>query len=163
MTKTPYSLYLPFLFLFSIILTSCDSNTLSPSEQAQLIRGAINNNDVKKFRELSALPLLLREQEWESAKDGTGFVLAATKQSLLATNEQFNKIIPSFLKSLHIEGEQAILDITLNMFSDELGNQVDGWTNLNLILFKRGEGDVEHIVLMGLNKKTNELEAIYIN
>lgn len=155
---------LPVFFLISIFLASCDSSiTLSPTEQAQQIRHAINNDNVKKLRALSSFPLIVREQEWESAKDGSAFVLGVAKQSSISTDEVFNKKIMSFLKSLQIEGEQAITDITLNMFTSELGKQINDWADLKLILFKRGEGDVEHVVLMGLSKKTNKLKAIYIN
>lgn len=155
---------LPVFFLISIFLASCNSSdTLSPTEQALQIRLSINNNNVDKLHALSSLPLIVREQEWKSAKDGSGFILGAAKQSLISTNEAYNIKITPFLKSLQIEGEQAITDITLNMFASELGKQANNWTDLKLILFKRGEGDVEHIVLMGLSKKTNNLKAIYTN
>ena len=158
------SLALLLFSLTSLFLFSCDSNTsVTPSEQALQIRLSINNNNTDKLRALSSLPLIVLEQEWESAKDGSGFILGVTKQSVISTDELFNKKIEPFLKSLQIEGVQAITDITLNMFTSELGKQADSWTNLKLVLFKRGEGDVEHIVLMGLNKKTNKLKAIYIN
>ena len=151
-------------FILSFLLVACDStNTPSPTEQALQIRLSINNNNIEKFRALSSLPLIIREQEWESAKDGTGFILGAAKESLLSSDDEFNIKISTFLKSLQIEGEQAVTDITLNMFNDELGEQVNNWDDFKLILFKRGEGDVEHIVLMGLNKKTYKMEAIYIN
>lgn len=153
-----------YLYCFYLILISCSSNTLpSITEQAHKIRLSINNNNTDKLRALSSLPLIVCEQEWESAKDGSGFVLGISEQSLISTDELFNKKIEPFLKSLKIEGVQAITDITLDMFTSELGKQADSWTDLKLVLFKRGEGDVEHIVLMGLNKKTNKLKAIYIN
>jgi len=151
-------------FIISIFLTSCDSSvTLSPTKQALQIRLSINNNNAKKLRTLSSLPLIISEQQWESASDGSGFVLGTTKQSSISTDEIFIKKITPFLKSLQIEGEQAITDITLNMFTTELGKHINNWDKLNLILFKRGEGDVEHIVLMGLSKETKKLKAIYIN
>jgi len=49
------------------------------------------------------------------------------------------------------------------MFKNELGDKLSFWKRFNLVLFKRGEGDVEHIVLMGINKTSNKLSAIYIN
>ena len=151
-------------FIFSFLLIACDStHALSPTEQALQIRLSINNNNIEKFRALSSLPLIIREQEWESANDGTGFILGTAKQSLLSSDDNFNNKISTLLKSLKIEGEKAITDITTNMFTTELGEQVNTWDDFKLILFKRGEGDVEHIVLMGLNKKTNKLQAIYIN
>jgi len=151
-------------FILSFLLVACDStHTRSPTEQALQIRLSINNNNIEEFRALSSLPLIIREQEWQSAKDGTGFILGVAKQSLLSSDDAFNKIISTFLKSLQIEDERAVTDITSNMFTSELGEKVNDWDDFKLILFKRGEGDVEHIVLMGLNKKTNKLQAIYIN
>lgn len=158
------SIALLLFSLTSLFLFSCNSNTsVTPSEQALQIRLSINNNNTDKLRALSSLPLIVREQEWESANDGSGFVLGPAKQLVISTDESFKKKIKSFLKSLQIEGEQTITDITLNMFTSELGKQAGSWADLKLVLFKRGEGDVEHIVLMGLNKKTNKLKAIYIN
>lgn len=151
--------------LFSLVfLAACNSsNATSFTDEAVKIRLAINNNNVVQLRALTSIPLIIREQEWESAQDGKGFVLGKVNQSLISTNVLFNKKIPLFLQSLKIEGEKAITDITLDMFTDELGDQIKTWNKFKLILFKRGEGDVEHIVLIGLNKKTNKLNAIYIN
>ena len=49
------------------------------------------------------------------------------------------------------------------MFAEELKGNKKYWMSLNLYLLKRGEGDVEHIVLLGLDKNTNKLRAIYVN
>lgn len=157
--------YSLIFFLFSVVfLSACNSGkTLSPAEQAQQIRTAINNNNLQTFRTLTALPLTISNQQWESAKDGYGFVLGVAKHTIISTDDLFNKAIPLFLKSLEIEGKKTMTDMTLNMFTSELGEKKNDWAGLNLILFKRGEGDVEHIVLMGLNKKTNKLNAIYLN
>lgn len=154
----------PIYILFIIFLTSCDvSKPLSPTEQALQIRLSINNNNLKTFRSLSTLPMMVNEQEWESAKDGTGFVLGASKQITLSTDVAFNETMPAFLKSVQIEGVKATTDITLNMFRTELGKHMPAWINLKPVVFKRGEGDVEHIVLMGLSKDTHKLKAIYFN
>ncbi|MFK5915780.1 MAG: hypothetical protein QM484_15545 [Woeseiaceae bacterium] len=163
--NSPLGFYFLIFFLLSaVFLSACNGDkTLSTTEQAQQIRLAINNNDAEKLRTLSALPLMLRNQEWESAQDGYGFVLGVAKHTIISTNDLFNKTIPPFLKSLNIEGEQATTDITLTMLTSQLGKTINDWADLNLVIFKRGEGDVEHIVIMGLNKKTNKLNAIYIN
>ena len=152
-----------FLFCAAFLSACSGGKTLSPAEQALQIRLAINNNNIDQFRTLSTLPLTIRNQEWESAQDGYGFVLGAAKLTVISTEEKFNKTIPSFLKSVQIEGEKATTDITLTMLTSQLGPTINNWTDLNLIAFKRGEADVEHIVVMGLNKKTNKLDSIYLN
>lgn len=157
--------YSLIFFLFSaVLISSCsDGKMLSSVKQAQQIRIAINNNNSEKFRALSTLPLTIRNQKWESAQDGYGFVLGVAKHTIISTDDLFNKTIPPFLKSLKIEGEQATTDITLTMLTAQFGKTINDWADLNLVIFKRGEGDVEHIVIMGFNKKTNKLKAIYIN
>ena len=151
--------------LFSLIfLVACNSsNADSITEAAMKIRFAINTNNAEQLHSLTTLPLTIREQEWESANDGTGFALGNVKLTSIPTNSHFNKLIPPFLQSVQIEGEKPVTDITLDMFKDELGKHITNWARFKLVLFKRGEGDVEHIVLMGLNKKTNKMEAIYLN
>jgi len=151
-------------FLYLLFLTACNSShATSIAEVAEKIRFAVNNNNIEQFHSLTTLPLTIYEQEWESAQDGMGFVLGKFTQKDISTTSKFKAIIPDFLVSLQIEGKTPITDISLDMFKDELGNKLTFWKRFNLVLFKRGEGDVEHIVLMGLNKTTNKLSAIYIN
>lgn len=151
--------------IFSLILFSAcsTSNADSITNTAEKIRLAINRNNVELLRSLTVIPLSVREQEWESAQDGSGFVLGKVKETTLSTKSDFNNFMPAFLKSVEIEGEKASTDITLDMFTDELGKNIKYWSRFNLVLFKRGEGDVEHIVLIGLNKTSRKMEAIYIN
>ena len=153
------------VFLYVLILSACSNpNKLTSTEQAQLIRLAINDNNVNKLQRLSALPVFVREQEWVTANDGYGFVLGSAKQAKLLTNLEFMKYFKSSINSIHIESEKVIAeDITLSLFADELSEQIQHWNNLNLHLLVRGEGDVEHIVLLGLEKETNKFRAIYIN
>jgi len=159
------SLYSLFIFLSIItILSACNNKNISSIEQAQLIRLAINNNDIEKLRSFAALPVIIREQEWVTADDGYGFVLGIAKQLIISTNEEFNRYFKTSINSINISGKKIITkDITLTMFADELKGQKQNWNKLKLYLLVRGEGDVEHIVLLGLEPETNKLRAIYIN
>ncbi|MDR4515938.1 MAG: hypothetical protein MRK00_00850 [Nitrosomonas sp.] len=165
MSKISSSTACIFLFLFSILTTSCNSNsTVSVNEQALKIRTSINDNKVENLYTLTSLPLIVREQEWQSADDGRGFILGKVNQIVLSTKYEFSTYMTPLLKNIVIEGQESISEgITLDIFTDELGKQSSNWNDLNLVLFKRGEGDVEHIILMGLSKETNKLRAIYIN
>lgn len=153
------------LLLFISSLTACYNSKVIPTEdQSSLIRSAINDNNVDKLRALSSLPLLIREQEWVTADDGYGFVLGAAQQVKLSTDEEFYNYFQTAIKLIHIQGERVFSkDITPGMFAEELKGQDKLWNNLTLHFLKRGEGDVEHIVLLGFEKNTNKLRAIYIN
>ena len=149
-----------FTLIISFLFSACKPNIqTSYIEQAKNIRLSINENNVEHFHSLVSPTLIVREQQWKTANDGIGFVLGEVKQDLMQSDTK----ISSFLKSIYIEGDKAIFDITLNIFHDELGAEIKSWEKYELILFIRGEGDVEHIVLMEFDKKTRKLLALYVN
>jgi len=161
--KTGFNLLFILLLLMPFLSACSNDKENTPIEQAKLIRLSINNNNSDQLRTLSSLPLLVSTQEWTSSDDGYGFVLGDSKQIELTTDKEFQEHFKATINSIHIQGEQVISDISLNIFTEELKDQIKRWDSLNLYLLKRGEGDVEHIVLLGLNKNTNKLRAIYIN
>ena len=131
---------------------------------AQKIRSAINHNDIKAFEELSTLPLLVREQEWRSAIKGSGHILGSIHDFTIQSKENFEKKIKPFIHSVMIEGKEAKHEgIVLALFNYELVYQYNKWKGLSLYLFLRGSADVEHIVLLGIDKKSMKLKAIYVN
>lgn len=153
-----------FLIIFmSLFILACQSETAT-SESALQIRTSINSNNVEQFESLIDYPLTVNEQVWESASDGSGFVLGKRSDKTIAQSSSASLEIKLLLESINIQGKSAITDgITLSLFSEELINQTQHWEDLDLVLFKRGEGDIEHVVLLGLNKKTKQLRSIYIN
>lgn len=153
-----------FLMIFmSLFILACQADTTT-SESALQIRSSINSNNVELFESLTDFPLTVNEQVWESATDGSGFVLGKRSDKTIVKGSSSALEIKPLLESINIQGMSAITDgITLSLFSEELTNQTQNWRNLDLVLFKRGEGDVEHVVLLGLNKKTKKLHSIYIN
>ena len=128
------------------------------------IRSAINANDVSAFQSLLTLPLLVTEQQWRSVDDGVGFVLGERSDRKIGAADNTFTELKQLIESVAIQGELAMTDgIELALFTDELREQLNHWRQLELVLFKRGEADVEHIVLLGLDKKTKQLRAIYLN
>lgn len=146
-----------------LFLLACQKVTTT-SESALQIRSSINSNNVGLFESLIDFPLTVNEQVWQSATDGIGFVLGKRSDKTIAQGSSATLAMKVLIESISIQGESAITDdITLSLFSEELGNQIQHWENLDLVLFKRGEGDVEHVVLLGLNKETKQLRSMYIN
>lgn len=151
------------IIFMSLFILACQT-TFTTSESALQIRSSINTNDVALFESLIEFPLIVNEQTWESATDGSGFVLGKRSDQTIIQSSSTTLEMKLLLESINIQGMSAITDgITLSLFSEELINQTQHWKNLDLVLFKRGEGDVEHVVLLGLNKETKQLRSIYIN
>jgi len=48
-------------------------------------------------------------------------------------------------------------------FHDELGDFSLEWKSQDVFLFLRGIGDVEHIVILGVNRKTKKIKRLYFN
>ncbi len=157
-----------WIFLFTCILfvSSCaNSGGISYPQVTAQFRIALNTNDVVSLVKLTSLPLTVFEQEWESAQDGIGFVLGRQKINRVDKTEELEKFFEIFAPRVTVEGERAIL-ISLgeyNNFRIEFANSMDQWQKLKTYLFKRGEGDVEHIVLLGIDPKSNKVKAIYLN
>lgn len=159
-----YITKISFTFLLLLgFLGGCQSlPQITPTDAALRIRLAINSNNLQQFQSLIAPSILINEQEWESAPDGTGFVLGHRLDRHIDIKE--NTKLKTFIESVTISGKKAITeDIVLALFASELSREVQYWTGLSLILFKRGQGDVEHIVLLGLDAQTKQLKAIYVN
>ena len=151
------------MIFISLFILACQAE-ITASESALQIRSSINNNNVELFESLIDFPLTVNEQIWESATDGSGFVLGERSDKTITQSSSTKLEMKLLLESISIQGKSAITDgITLSLFSEELTNQTQHWKNLDIVLFKRGEGDIEHVVLLGLNKKTKQLHSIYIN
>ena len=155
--------------LFAVFLFVCVSGcvnkqgNIEPSEQAIFLRNAINANDFNILADSIALPLVIREQEWETAVDGYGYVLGAKNTFVVSNSKDLIEAL-RILERVEILGEAPLgQDFTIADFKGELSGIDQQWKPLDLEVFFRGQGDVEHIVILGLDKKTEKLRAIYIN
>ncbi len=157
--------YILFSSLLAIMISGCinQSVTQSAEKQAISLRNAINTNDFALLANSIPLPLVLSKQDWKTADDGYGYVLGL-KNTLIANNtEELNDVF-SILKNVEIEGDyQLEQEFTLTDFTEEFSGLEHYWEPLELVVFFRGQGDVEHIVVLGLDKKSSQLRAIYIN
>lgn len=157
--KIKQLLSLSLMGFICLLLMACQT-AKSTQESALQIKAAINENDLIAFKSFITLPLFVSDQKWESASDGIGFMLGERSDKKILSDLQIRQLI----EAIHILGSSTITEeITLPLFSQELSNLNPHWENLDLVLFKRGEGDVEHIVLLGLDKKTKKLRSMYIN
>lgn len=136
---------------------------VTPREQAVALRNAINTNNFTLLTDSIVLPLVLSKQDWETADDGYGYVLGP-KNTLIANNNKDLDDVFKILEHVEIEGEYALeQEFTLKDFTDEFVGVNHHWESLDLVVFFRGQGDVEHIVVLGLDRKSSNLRAIYIN
>jgi len=147
---------------------ACNANAEKALKHADIaiqFRDAINKDDINTLVKLTSAPLRIQEQEWQSAQDGIGFVLGKRNTQRIEKDADLSKFYAGFAPKIVIEGIQAIpvAGEELDNFKEELAESSSQWRALHVYLFKRGEGDVEHIVLLGINPQNHKISAIYIN
>jgi len=155
-----------FLFSCFLILSACSKPvSVSEAQIATQFRNALNNKDITTLVRLLGTPLTAVEQQWETAKDGVGFVLASRQLKQIESAEKLKEFVIEFSSRAAIEGNDALLIMPSEFtnFKAEFSGAENNWQQLTVYLFKRGEGDVEHIVLLGINPADKKIHAIYIN
>jgi len=150
-----------------LIFSACTNqeNVGSSASVATQFKNALNTNDTATLVQLIELPVLFIEQEWETLQDGIGFTLGKQNVSTLNNKQVLKDFIVKFAKRVDIEGVEAMLieKGEYSNFKKEFSNNETKWKKLNVYLYKRGEGDVEHIMLLGLNPSNNKIRLVYVN
>lgn len=149
-------------FLLVVSTESCSKTELvSPAEVARKFVISLNHKDMVTLARLSATPLWVRQQDWESAKDGAGFVLGRANDINLTDQTQIKKYFSDPVKKIAVERDVPS-DASLTLLQDQLKSGEKVWGGLSIHLFLRGMGDVEHIFVVGVDDK-GKIAAVYIN
>ena len=144
------------------LVTACsEPKPVNKTEVATSFVQAINQNDSNKAIQLSAAQLLIRNQEWESAQDGTGFVLGKAQDSLLVNQNQIKAWFSENIGKIDVEGTEPS-KVTIELFKHELIGIEKTWQGVDIYLFFRGMADVEHIFVVGIDAK-GKVAVIYFN
>ena len=150
------------LFLLSVSTEACSKTALvSPAEVARKFVISLNHKDMGALVGLSATPLWIRQQDWESAQDGTGFVFGKAHDIILSDQTQIKKYFSDPVNKITVERDVPN-DAPLTLLQDQLRGAEKVWRDLSIHLFLRGMGDVEHIFVVGVNGK-GKIAAVYIN
>ncbi len=171
-----------FMVLVAVITTSCSKQKISTPESIQLteqsakksikanasaiekVYAAIESGDTKALAQLSKFPVHVRNQEWVTAEDGYGFILGPVEDALVEDKTAFMQLTMFDNISIEAKSTEAIRGLSyLDMQGEELNGLGRYWKSLDLFLYVRGMNDVEHVVVIGLDKQTEDLRAIYFN
>lgn len=152
-----------FLMIFFSACTTTPQ--LTTKEAANQFVKAINQSDVQALLELSDPPFYVHNQQWESAEDGYGFVLGKRDQMIFEDNEKLSIYMNTLSRKLKVDSVDGeyIPVAEYSRFHDELGESALEWKTQDVFLFLRGMGDVEHIVILGINRKTKKIKQLYFN
>ena len=153
------------LFLFSAYNFAKPVQPSTKNVVAAKFREAINTNNLELMLKLVQLPLGVDQQEWATLNKGYGFTLKERKITRLKDLKALKKFMKTFLPSIRIKGKKSTLVSQKDKenLKIELAGMKKGWRSLLVYLFLRGEGDVEHIVLLGIDPLSRKIRAIYVN
>jgi hypothetical protein len=149
-----------------MFLNACtDIPQLTTSEVATRFVQGLNQDNVQVLTDFSELPFYVNSQQWESAKDGDGFVLGKKEQIILGNRKELAAYMHTLTGKLETESVdgQYIPVAEYSRFQEEFRDSSLPWESQDTFLFLRGMGDVEHIVMLGVNRKTNKVGQLYFN
>ena len=159
---TKSTIILAHIFLILVSTIACTkTQPASPAEVSAKFVMSLNHKDMDTLVRLSATPLWVRQQDWESAKDGAGFILGKANDINLADSESIKKYFSDLIKKISVEREKPD-HVSLSLLQDELKGSEQLWGGLSIQLFRRGMGDVEHIFVIGVDGK-GKVAAVYLN
>ena len=143
----------------------CARPAVPPVTRAERFVAALNAGDAATMLALTGDPFHFREQRWASAPDGSGFDLGAATDSVIRGEEPRRSFLVALANRVHIRGTTAATRPPTReaLLARELAGSDPRWASLRLFVFLRGEGDVEHTALIGVDEKTGKVAALYVN
>lgn len=144
---------------------SCQARQVEPRLQAESFINALNSGDVPRLLSLSADTLYFREQEWASAADGGGFVLGTAADTSVSGEAQLTAFYTQLATRARVEVPTAVPapPPSDELLGAELKDADPKWFSLSLVVFLRGQGDVEHTALVGIDRMTGKVAGLYLN
>lgn len=151
-------------FIACLLLCGCRSAPVDPQPLARTFVEALNAKDVSALTRLAGIPFRYRNQPWQSAPDGSGYVLGATRDRLAANADELFALLRDVASSVQVADPAPVTtppakDVLLR---ETLKGAPSEWSDMNLVLFRRGEGDVEHVAIVGIDAR-GKVVGLYIN
>ena len=151
-------------FLACLVLSGCQAVPVEPRPVAGSFVEALNAKNVEAMSRLAGIPFRYRNQQWESASDGSGYVLGAAQDRVAGSADELLTLLRDMTSSVRVEDPAPVAtppskDVLLK---ETLKGAPSQWSDMNLVLFRRGEGDVEHVAIVGIDAR-GKVVGLYIN
>lgn len=121
---------------------------------------ALNSGDLEALADVVTFPLVVRSHEWAS----TSGSYELTRPVDMAIGAETSLLASSGLGEVRLDSQlNEGLVISYEDVRENLEGSEYDWSDLTLIIYARGFGDVEHIVLFGVDNVSGKIKAIYYN
>jgi hypothetical protein len=134
-------------------------------EVAERFVVALNTGNVQGMVSASGYPFVFRSQEWESAKDGSGFVHGRADDKIFAKKKLLETFFGTLVSKVKVESEKAAANPRPkdSLLADNFKEAPGVWRDLSLFVFLRGFGDVEHVAIIGVDSAHHKVRGLYLN
>jgi hypothetical protein len=150
-----------------VFASACSSSPLppSPSEIARRFVAALNAKDTGAMGAVAATPFRFRHQIWETAPDGSGLVLGEAAEQIADNPQKLAPLLRDIAAQVRVADSEPVAEPPSKeeLLREPLRGAPPAWSELELVLFRRGEGDVEHIAIVGVNPANGRAMGLYVN
>jgi hypothetical protein len=155
--------------LASLLLCGCraapaQAPPLQPGAAAQGFVQALNGKNIGAMSERATTPFSFRNQAWESASDGAGYVLGRAVERAATNADELRALLEEIAATVAIEDPTpvAMPPSKSQLLTDFMKGAPPQWNEAELVLFRRGEGDVEHIAIVSVTA-SGKVNGLYVN
>jgi hypothetical protein len=143
---------------------SCRSAPGNPQEVATSFVHALNSKDAGSMAKLSGIPFRFTNQAWKSASDGSGVVPGTATVRVATNGDELQALLRDVASNVTVSNPVAVANppSKSDLLNEPLGGAAQ-WAGLELVLFKRGEGDVEHIAIVGVDGGSGKATGLFVN
>lgn len=164
----------------ALSLSACsimgNDESAPPNYSKQFIQ-TLNKGSLDDLVELMEFPFNVSNHQWEpsdNTSNDTPDNASNNNQNFSLTNfnaldfdeeDDFRLYFRNFIRTVNIQSEQGEY-IPVNQYSqyiDELGPNLAIWSKLDAYVYLRGTGDVEHLIIVGVNPDSETIQAMYYN
>lgn len=153
------------ILLASLPLWSKPAPVLKDVDVAEKFVVALNAGNAQTMASVCGRPFFFRNQEWASATDGSGFVHGKADDQSFKDQQSLYQFFQTLVSKTKIEQEKAAVSPPSKetLLADNLKGAPARWRKLNLFVFGRGFGDVEHVAIVGVDPGTHRVRGLYLN
>ena len=150
--------------LACLAMSACRSTPADPTLAATSFVRALNAKNIDAMVQSAATPFSFRNQAWQSAPDGRGIVPGATTEHVARSTEELRTLFRDLTAKVEVAQPTAVANppSKADLLSEPLRGAAAPWRDLELVLFRRGEGDVEHIAIVGVDAR-GKIAGMYVN
>jgi hypothetical protein len=129
---------------------------------AQQFAEALNDEDVERLVGLTAAPFFFREQGWDLAPDGDGFVRMDAEDRTCPDAAGLRAFLEELVTRVGLE-ETEPMPVPPDLDDAHRAGAEPSWQGLEVHAFLRGLGDVEHVAVVGVEPGSGKVRALYVN